>query len=341
MKKNLIAILIAFASINLFAESQNTAKENFNAADNKKISLSVEPLFGIRIGNFGEQVYAKHSSTGEVYKISELIYNFSPALYSGFETDLRIVNFHFSAGCKFFIPMQIGIMSDSDWCQDAGYNTGNTGIKTNLSEHENHLRNGFNLDLTVKYDFHPLSWLTISPNISFLLEKFTLSELNGTCWYGNPRSSSSYSYYSYDDIYNRTVSNCTGEIVQLRRTDYYVWAGVDGLFSFNKSRLDIFCGLYIAPYIYTYGEDDHYKRPRYFIDVTASLFYAGKIKTYIKYNFSKSAAIKLSGTFLFTGNMKGNELSSSTPNGKFVNSGGVIGASSMYTDIQLSGIFVF
>lgn len=313
----------------------------FTLSAENKISLTLEPCIGCRIGNFGEQVYAKHSLNGSIYKISELIYNFAPAVYTGFDTDLKISNFHIILGSKIFIPMQIGIMSDSDWCQDAGYKTGNTSVKTNYSEHFNNIQYGFDLELTLKYDFHPTSWLTISPNTSFLYENFILSEYNGTCWYGYTKNGSSYSYYSYDDTAHRNVYNSSGLIVQLRRKDYYAWIGIDTLFSPNKSKWDVFCGLYIAPFIYTRGEDDHYQRPRYFIDITASMFFAGKIKTFVKYNFNKSAALKLSTTFLFTGEMKGTEVSSNYPKGPFINSGGTIGATSTYADIQISGLFFF
>lgn len=340
MKKFLFFLISFLFCFSVFAES-GISKSSIS--DEKSFfNFTIEPLFGTRIGHFGEQVYSKNSQTGNTYLLSELIYEFNPALYTGLKTDFKFSNFHLLLGTKIFFSMRSGKMKDSDWCQDAGYQTGNTSLKTNYSEHKNYLKSSFNFDAVIKYDFHPTSWLTLSPVISLLYEQITFSTRDGTCWYGNTlTSSSSYSYYSYDDIPHRTVSKGRGEIVQLRRKDFYAWIGLDTLFTTADSRWNFFCGIYIAPYIYTHGEDDHYMRDLYYIDTTASLFYAGKTETFVKYNFSKTKSIKLSSSFLFTGNMKGTEIYKNSRNAPYQKGSGTIGATSMYVDIQLSGLFMF
>lgn len=340
LKKFLFFLISFLFCFSVFAESGISKPE---LTENKNLfNFTIEPIFGARIGHFGEQVFSKNTQTGETYKLSELIYEFDPALYTGFNTDFKVSNFHLLLGTKIFFPMRSGKMSDSDWCQDAGYQTGNTSLKTNYSEHENYLKSSFNFDAAIKYDFHPTSWLTLSPAISLLYEQITFSTRNGTCWYGNKlTSSSSYSYYSYDDVPNRTVSKGYGEIVQLRRKDIYTWIGLDALFTTSDLRWNFFCGIYIAPYIYTHGEDDHYMRDLYYIDTTASLFYAGKTEIFVKYNFSNTKSIKLSSSFLFTGSMKGTEIYKNSRNAPYQKGSGTIGATSMYVDIQLSGLFIF
>lgn len=341
MKKFLLLISFIFC-FSVFAE--DGISKSADNDDKNFFNFTIEPLFGTRIGRFGEQVYSKNSKTGEQYKLSELFYNFSPALYTGFKTDFKFSNFHLLVGTKIFFPLRSGKMGDSDWCQDAGYGTGNTSLKTNYSEHENYLKTSFNLDAAIKYDFHPTDWMTLSPVISLLYEQITFSAKNGTCWYGNKLNSSdndNYYFYSYEDTSHRTISNCYGEIVQLRRKDFYTWIGLDALFTTQDLRWNFFCGIYIAPYIYTHGEDDHYMRDFYYIDTTASLFYAGKTETFVKYNFSNTKSIKLSSSFLFTGSMKGTEIYKNSRNAPYQKGSGTIGATSMYVDIQLSALFIF
>ncbi|MBQ0161940.1 MAG: omptin family outer membrane protease [Treponema sp.] len=341
MKKFLFLISFLFC-FSVFAE--NGISKSIYKEDKKFFNFTIEPIFGTRIGHFGEQVYLKNSQTGEQYKLSELLYNFSPAAYTGADVDFKLKRLHVTFGTKYFIPMQTGIMSDSDWLQNANSPTGSTFVKTNYSEHENNLRFGLNLEAAIKYDFHPSSHITLSPVISFLYEKMIFSAMNGTTWYGNDindKPASHTSYYSFDDIQHRTVSLLTGEVIQLRRQDYYIWLGLESSISSKDSRWDLFFGLYTSPFIYTHGEDDHCLRSLYYIDTTKSIFYAGKIKLYIQYNFTENISLKLSDTFLFTGNMQGNEVKSSSKSGPYQNQGTIIGATSIYCDIQLSGVFKF
>lgn len=340
MKKILLLISFLFC-FSVFAESgisKSAVKD-----DKKFFNFTIEPIFGTRIGRFGEQVFSKNTTTHEQYKLSELFYNFSPTFYTGADVDFKLKRLHVTFGTKYFIPMQTGIMSDSDWQQNKNSPTGSTFVKTNYSEHENNLRFGLNLEAAIKYDFHPSSHITLSPVISFLYENMIFSAMNGTAWYGNDindNPASQNSYYSFDDIQHRTVSLLTGEVIQLRRKDYYIWLGLESSISSKDSRWDLFFGLYTSPFIYTHGEDDHYLVPLYYIDKTASIFYAGKIKTYIKYNFSKAASIKLSSSLLFTGEMKGTEVLSNSKNGPYTR-GGTIGATSLYSDIQISAEIKF
>lgn len=339
MKKFLLLISFLFC-FSVFAE--DGISKSADNDDTNFFNFTIEPLFGTRIGRFGEQVYSKNSKTGEQYKLSELFYNFSPALYTGLDSDFKFRNFHISLGFKYFVPMKSGLMRDSDWQQDSLYNTGNTIIKTNYSEHENYIRYGLNFEASVKYDFHPLTWLTLSPAISFSYENFIFSAMNGIAWYGNDKNNNpeNSGYYSYDDINHRHVIPFNGEVIQLRRKDYYAWIGFETSCK-SSSRWNILCGIYVAPFIYTHGEDDHYYGPRYHIDTTASIFYAAKTKLYIQYNFTDKISLKLSNTLLFTGNMQGNELKSSSKSGPYQNQRTVIGATSFYSDIQLSALFIF
>lgn len=339
MKKFLFLISFLFC-FSVFAK--NGISKSIYKEVKKIFNFTIEPIFGTRIGHFGEQVYLKNSQTGEQYKLSELLYNFSPAAYTGLNSDLKFNNLHLNFDCKYFIQLKNGLISDSDWLQDCAYGTGNTIIKTNYSEHENYIHYGLNFEASVKYDFHPVTWLTLSPVISFSYENFVFSAINGTAWYGNDKNNNTEnsSYYSYDDKNHRHIIPFIGEVIQLRRKDYYTWIGLETLCK-SCSRWNVLCGIYIAPFIYTHGEDDHCLRSLYYIDTTTSIFYAGKIKLYIQYNFTDNISLKLSDTFLFTGSMQGNEVKSSSKSGPYQNQGTIIGATSIYCDIQLSGVFKF
>ncbi|MCR5614231.1 hypothetical protein [Treponema sp.] len=314
----------------------------FGFAQNSNFSFKIEPLFGTRNGTLTEYVYNYSSVTGSEYKLSLLDWDLQNSLFYGLNADVCLKNFHIIANWKSFIPSKRGYMQDSDWLQDAYYHTGRTDIKTNYSIHDNNLLSGLNLGIALKYDINFGKVFTLAPFAEFNYENYQLKANDGMCYYGNTIDGNTrHYYYPYDDINHRTVSPCTGNVVSLDRSDLYTWLGVETRFKTPDSRWIFSFDIAVSPYTYIYSIDNHHLTHTDYLDISSAICYAVKANTFVQFNFTNYAGIKISALGLLTGEIKGSDYSKTNTETIYKKTGALTGSSSKYFDIQISGVINF
>lgn len=299
-------------------------------------------MFGVRNALLNEFVYHKNSKTGEEYYLSLLNWNLKNSMYSGLNVDASYKAFHINAGFKAFFPNNFGSMDDSDWQQDSGYHTGNSSLKTNLSEHDINFYQGFNIDISARFNFSPCTGLTLSPLAGFSYETYSMIAKNGYGYYGYALSANNPSYYGYDDIPHRYITDFSGHnVIKLEREDYYTWIGIGIGYITPNQKLQFALDLNVSPWVYIVSRDTHLERSLYFIDFGGQAFSAFKASLFIQYNFNSIGAIKFTANGLFTTDIRGIEYTSSTIDGPYKRNGTMIGSASRYIDFQLSAIIRF
>ena len=305
-------------------------------------TFEVEPLFGVRNAVLNEFVYNKNSKTGEEYYLSLLNWNLKNSFYTGLNADVSYKAFHINAGFKAFIPNDFGSMDDSDWQQDYVYHTGNSSLKTNYSEHDLNFSQGFNIDISARFNFSPCTGLTLAPLAGFSFETYSMVGKNGYGYYGYALSGYKSSYYGYDDIPNRYIHDFSGQkVIKLEREDYYTWIGIGIGYITPNHKLQFALDLNVSPWVYIISRDTHLQRNIYFIDLGGQAFSAFKANLFVQYNFNSIYAIKFTANGLFTTDIKGIEYISDSVNGPYKRSGTVIGSASRYLDFQISAILKF
>lgn len=316
-------------------------------SQSKDFTFELESQIGIRNAVLNEFVYGINSKTKEQYHLSLLNWNLKSTFYSGLTADAAFKRFHLTGNFKAFIPNNYGSMDDSDWLQDSGYRTGNSSLKTNYSEHEQDFLMGLNASIDAKFDFHPAKGFTLSPSIGFSYETYSLTANNGTLYYGKKNdslplyNSNDPNYYAYNDVLHRDVKPIYGEVVKLERYDYYTWIGVDLNYVTDNGQWGVGLSADISPWAYIFSRDSHNVRQIYFIDIGSGFFSAFKAEIYVQYNLNNLVAFKLTGSGLFTAELKGNDYTSGSYDGPFKNNGPWSGSATRYIDLQTSVILRF
>ena len=139
MKKYLFMLAIVFFSASLFAFS-------FPDPDAIDWNLSVEPLFGCKIGELGEYVYQQNCRYSD-NKLSELNWDIKPAVYLGAKIAGGWKGIGLSTYVTGAIPKRSGIVMDSDWLNKQYANAENYLYKTNYSESDNYSDRGIFLNV--------------------------------------------------------------------------------------------------------------------------------------------------------------------------------------------------
>lgn len=331
MKKllSIIFVLFIFLLSNIFAK-------------NNSVSISFEPLFGLRSGCFTEYVYDNNSVTNEEYHLSLLDWKIKNVPYLGASIDYSSEKFIIAFNYKKFFLGDFGTMEDSDWTQDYGYSTGNSLLKTNFSEHDIELINGMNLNLDLRRIINLSEFIIIMPSIGLSLEKYSFDGNDGYFMYGINLSGYESSYYPYNDPVNSKKGVFNGKVISLERIDFYTWMGVDLLLKSPSKRFSVYLSAAISPYTYLYAFDSHYLRGLYFRDTSTGSFSAYKGTISLQFNLNNFLGIKFEVNGLFTKEIKGTEeVSQVSPDYGYVYAGEGIGAATKYFDMQLSCVMKF
>ena len=336
MKKFIFTILIFLTGIRAFsAEKENPQKTlgwNFG----------IEGIFGARFGKEGEIVWAKNSQNGNKYKLSELEWEYTPALYAGAKIGGGYKRFEILFASIFFFPTSFGTMKDSDWNQDNGYRTGNTSIKTNYSESDNKIKNGFELELSLAFKFYPTNFLTLRPKISVSYQQMEFNAMGGTLWYGKNKNvdSTNNSYYSYDDAGNSISKTLTYEpVVKYSIQNIYFWTGVQADFLPTR-KIVLSLATEAAPIVYMDSRDEHILTNMVFRNISLSAFFAVRQSARAQFNLNNNFSLALNFCGMLTGESTGvtyEKKTSATLYNKFNDSSG---AYSLFFDIGISAKFV-
>lgn len=302
-----------------------------------------EGIFGARFGKEGEIVWGKNSQNGERYKLSELEWGHTPALYAGAKIDGGYKRFEISFSSIFFFPTKFGIMKDSDWAQDYGYETGDTSTKTNYSESDNKIKNGFDLELSFAFKFYPTYFLTLRPKISVTYHQMKFNAMGGTYWYGNDRSNqinhNAY-YYPYDDpAHSHSGSLPDTPSVKYSLQNVYFWTGIQADF-FPTPRILLSLATEAAPLAYMNSCDEHVKREIIYKNTSLSAFYAVRQSLRIQFNFKNNLSLALNFCGMLTGETVGTTYEKQGNEDSYRKYYDSSGAYSIYLDIGISVKFV-
>lgn len=336
MKKFFILSLIFLTGICVYsAEKENPQKTlgwNFG----------IEGIFGARFGKEGEIVWGRNSQTGEKYKLSELEWEYTPALYAGTKIAGGYKRFEISFSSIFFFPTTFGTMKDSDWNQDYAYKTGNTSIKTNYSESDNKIKNGFELELSLAFKFYPTNFLTLRPKISVSYHQMKFDAMGGTLWYGNIKEGESKNdaYYAYDDAENSTSKTLDYKpVVKYSIQNIYFWTGIQADFLPTK-KIVLSLATEAAPIVYMDSYDQHIERNMVFRNMSLSAFFAVRQSARVQFNLSNNFSLALNFCGMLTGESTGVTYEKKTNETLYKKFDDSSGAYSLFFDIGISAKFV-
>lgn len=295
--------------------------------------LSIEPLYGIRYGTLGEYVYYSDNSNDI---LSYLEWDIKPLTFAGIKLEGGWKGINLKASVNFFVPSACGRMADSDFLQDYYTDNGNRSVKTNYSEHENHLDAGiaFNIELSTK--FYPSSKFSIAPVIGLDYQYLSLYAENGTAWYGTN------SFNAWDDVNNRTVTKFSGRVIEYKRYELYTWLGVATEFKpFQKLYFGL--SLFISPYTHIEGIDSHLLRSIYFFEIMEDCFTVFKGALSANYVLNKYVTFRCEFSGIVTREIHCTKAYTSieSATGPYIRNGSDTGASSAFFDIILSAKFNF
>ena len=299
-------------------------------------AFSVEPIFGARLGQCKEIVWGKSKTAGN-YKLSELIYDITPAWYYGLDAQIQYKRFGVNLLSKFFIPSKSGRMTDSDWRNDADRNNGDTSTKTDYSEHDLFLGlnggiGGYDLELQTDFRFYPTSFLTLAPLLSFNAQYLIFRAKNGIGYYGKETVSK---IYPYDDASHRTVYDYDGmSVIDYDVYNFFIWTGLRADF-LPCSWAKISLASEVAVFSIMLDFDNHIPRKINFLDIAYSAFHAFRQTLKSEFKIKKFFSICQKTVFLITGESKGTEYSKMKGDSSYKNVGQA-GGQLMYVDLELS-----
>lgn len=341
MKKFFILSLIFLTGICVYsAEKENPQKTlgwNFG----------IEGIFGARFGKEGEIVWGRNSQTSEKYKLSELEWEYTPALYAGTKIAGGYKRFEISFSSIFFFPTTFGTMKDSDWQQDSYYNTGNTSIKTNYSESDNKIKNGFELELSLAFKFYPTNFLTLRPKISVSYQQMKFDAMGGTWWYGHDENGVEFgkenykgAYYSYDEKGKFSSDTFKYEpVVKYSIQNIYFWTGIQADFLPTK-KIVLSLATEAAPIVYMDSYDQHIIGKSVFRNMSLSAFFAVRQSARAQFNISNNFSLALNFCGMLTGESTGVTYEKKTNETLYKKFDDSSGAYSLFFDIGISAKFV-
>nr|MCR4822157.1 hypothetical protein [Treponema sp.] len=303
-------------------------------------SLSVEPLFSIRSGQIDEYVFLKKTNY-DSDKLSELNWDLKPELNYGLKIKGGFRGFfeetHFTAG----IPMNTGIMADSDW-----FNIAKSGLssnmlyKTNYSESDNYLDYDFSFGFKGGYEFKLFNFISLKPALAFEYQNIKFTGKNGTAWYGNAVSGT---YAAWNDEDNRTIKDFSGKkVIAYQRILYYFWLGSDFAFKLPAiphipGNFIIDTGFFFTPYLYCVSYDQHCLTGTDYADLTPGYMAAFKWNLGLTYQLSKRHAIIFNADYFYMRLLRGKDYQKSNSSTKYtLASDAEGGAGASYFDFTIS-----
>lgn len=314
-------------SANEILQDENSAEENSlsneksapseivkkeNPQKTQGWNFAIEPIFGMRFGKEGEIVWAKNSRNGKRYKLSELEWEYTPAWYLGGKVFANYKRFEITSTSKFFMPTHCGTIKDSDWLQDAYYGTGNTSVKTNYSESENHISSAFDFELSFAFKFYPTHFLTLRPKISASYQRMKFNAVGGTLWYGHDENGVAFTqnnykgpYYSWDSDEASIAKIKDGTTaIKYDTRNIYLWTGIQADFIPTK-KIVLSIALEAAPLVYMLSYDSHILTESDYKQRSISAFLAVRPSFNAVFNLTDLISIALNFNGVFTGETEG------------------------------------
>ena len=329
MKKIFLSLAFACFSLPLFAINW----EDF--------SLSVEPFLGLKSGQVDEYVFLKNSNFSDD-KLSELNWEIKPEWYYGLKAHGEWKNFFEETQISFGIPMNTGLMMDSDWrnIQYSASSGGNTA-QTNYSESDNHLDYDISFSLKGGYEFTVKEIFKIKPAAAFEYHNIKFTGKGGTAWYGNTiNTGECHDYgpwYNYNDSNHRTILGFSGkDVISYQRSIDFLWLGSDFSVILPKN-FEVSTGFFFAPFVYAISYDSHLLTKIDYADKTIGFFGAFKWNLGATYNITEKHAVSLSASYFYMRVLRGDDYEKASSASSYKKSSSAEGgAGAKYFDLTLS-----
>ncbi len=282
------------------------AAQSFGLAD---WTVSTEAGAQLLYGTAHEYVY--DGNTGN--KISELDWDIKPVLTLASRLLVQHRRTWFELSCALGLDGDRGIMTDSDWLNEA---SGDTGTKTNYSE-STAMGTGFtDLGLSVRQSFRISRTVDLSSFVGFRYIDIAWSAQGGWLQYASdyvPKSSPPYYVYT-----TGTVEALPTGTVSTYEQRYY--AAVFGAevdlalsreFSFHGS-------LHLSPIVFASDLDYHALRDVTFADSMSGGFLFQPALSFV-WSPGSQFSFRLGGAYLLIGGLKGSDTETAGPNSKETN----------------------
>lgn len=326
--------------------SKSISESFYDSANSRKLSYSLEPMFGLRFGHLGEYVYFNNRLTGDDYILSYLEWEMKPAFFTGAKINRSWRKFTLNFYYKYFLPLvKCGDMEDNDWLQDYGYGTGNTSIQTNYSCHSNKLNYSYALGSEFSILFYKNSIIEIKNFLAFDFESISFTGFDGYCIYGNSATNSYFineppAYHPYNSRESHSQA-LSGDVIKYVRNDLYTWIGMSIAFCPWKSTLGL--AGYISPFTFVYAYDDHIIRERKTKSLMYDSFCAYKFSFFYMYQISERMSLKADCTMLGTKVIRGERYQKEPGSDLFqrINIKNLDGADTKFVEYTLSAIWKF
>lgn len=334
MKKLIVfAAAIFFSSLGAFSQSKAALGDwNFFA----------ETKIGARLAAYDEIVWGKRKIDGERYKLSELNYEVTPALYAGVDLTAAFKRLGISFLSKFFFAQKTGTLKDSDWRNDDFCSNGDTWTKTDYSEHTLYLMNGmagvagYDLELKADFKFYPASFLTIFPLLSANIQWMNFSARNGMGWYGSYNNARN-AILPYDDIATRLTYSFEGKhVLEYEVYNFFAWTGIRADFAVTP-RFSVSLSSELSPISLFFDFDNHLTNSRLFKENSISIFYAFRQTVKAEFKVNKNFSFCQTCVFAFTGESEGSmyyKKKEDARYSKLANNNG--GGQALFADIEIS-----
>ncbi len=223
----------------------------------KKLHVSVVPIFSYSVGQLGEEIYY---SANPSKRISELEWERNIFLF-GANADIKYRQFKWSIGAaSSLFEQKSGDMRDSDWLNESDYS-----MKTTYSVGTNNAVANYELTTSFSYDFDATSFVSFSPIIAVMYDYDSFERRDAEGWYSSDRkhwwyddSSTHYPYTYWNDEKGRYVTRRLAGI-DIFRHSLFTWLGFSTKIKpFSKVNFDF--EILLSPFSYFYAIDTHHAK---------------------------------------------------------------------------------
>lgn len=287
-------------------ENNKNVKYEESASETKFFSFSIEPLFGVKIGQVDEYVFLNNCDYADD-KLSELNWEIKPEYYVGAKLSGEIYNAFMETSFSFGFSGKTGKMLDSDW-----FNVQYSGLedyqyKTTYSESDNYLKKDFSFEIKVGYDFNfpEIKKIKINAKLfaDFQYKNIKFDGKNGTQWY--PKFLGNY-YPEWSDSENVSINYMYGIPISYERWTYITWLGFDANVDFGK-HFSASAGFKVSPYLYAESLDNHHLKGVDYLDKTPGFFEAFGWNLGFAFRINENHAVLLNGEYFLMSMIRGDD----------------------------------
>lgn len=256
-----------------------------HSAFSNGFSVSITPAFLVSKSETKEIIYSESVSE----KLSELVWNESPAVKAGIFSSISFKNINLNLNFATAIPGDSGNMYDSDWNL--------SGLKTTYSIHEQNVKNDISGGFEFLYNFNAFNGIfKFSPGFSVNYSYKSFEARNGYGWYGGWK----YSKTGKDEAWNSENARKAKKVAGIDYTRHDLSCFLSLYSGVKVNNLYLQAGFGFSPFYFYDVKDHHYGASGSGFD-NEYIFYSNfkriKIDFDGSYKFSKYFALNVEGLF--------------------------------------------